>query len=146
MDYRATSRRNLDAKRRRRSVAEILLRREVDEKESLAERSNSELHKIWEYFVNGSVSFQSVRNYFNAHFTKTKSANDEISDSTASFKIWRRKKHSQPALICKKQTEEHKRLEVDKIDPNNRWKEWGPYLSERQWGTVREDYSEDGNW
>ena len=26
-----------------------------------------------------------------------------------------------------------------------RWKEWGPYLSERQWGTVREDYSEDGN-
>jgi hypothetical protein len=25
------------------------------------------------------------------------------------------------------------------------WKEWGPYLSERQWGTVREDYSDDGN-
>jgi hypothetical protein len=25
------------------------------------------------------------------------------------------------------------------------WKHWGPYLSERQWGTVREDYSHDGN-
>ena len=25
------------------------------------------------------------------------------------------------------------------------WKLWGPYLSERQWGTVREDYSADGN-
>jgi hypothetical protein len=25
------------------------------------------------------------------------------------------------------------------------WRQWGPYLSERQWGTVREDYSEDGN-
>jgi len=25
------------------------------------------------------------------------------------------------------------------------WKKWGPYLSERQWGTVREDYSEDGD-
>ena len=25
------------------------------------------------------------------------------------------------------------------------WKKWGPYLSERQWGTVREDYSPDGN-
>jgi len=25
------------------------------------------------------------------------------------------------------------------------WKMWGPYLSERQWGTVREDYSEDGD-
>jgi hypothetical protein len=23
------------------------------------------------------------------------------------------------------------------------WKKWGPYLSERQWGTVREDYSQD---
>ncbi|HEY2585673.1 MAG TPA: hypothetical protein VGI81_07910, partial [Tepidisphaeraceae bacterium] len=25
------------------------------------------------------------------------------------------------------------------------WRRWGPYLSERQWGTVREDYSESGN-
>ena len=25
------------------------------------------------------------------------------------------------------------------------WRQWGPYLSERQWGTVREDYSNDGN-
>ena len=25
------------------------------------------------------------------------------------------------------------------------WKKWGPYLSERQWGTVREDYSESGD-
>src|SRR5204863_2631471 len=25
------------------------------------------------------------------------------------------------------------------------WRKWGPYLSERQWGTVREDYSEHGN-
>jgi hypothetical protein len=31
------------------------------------------------------------------------------------------------------------------ITPNNTgWKKWGPYLSERQWGTVREDYSEHG--
>jgi hypothetical protein len=26
------------------------------------------------------------------------------------------------------------------------WKRWGPYLSERQWATVREDYSPHGNW
>src|SRR5260370_42129947 len=25
------------------------------------------------------------------------------------------------------------------------WYRWGPYVSERQWGTVGEDYSEDGN-
>ena len=28
---------------------------------------------------------------------------------------------------------------------NKDWKKWGPYLSERQWGTVREDYSADGD-
>ncbi|HEX5655020.1 MAG TPA: glucosidase [Chitinophagaceae bacterium] len=28
---------------------------------------------------------------------------------------------------------------------DRQWKKWGPYLSERQWGTVREDYSEYGN-
>mgnify|MGYP000362657399 FL=1 len=33
-----------------------------------------------------------------------------------------------------------------KITRSNRdWKKWGPYLSERQWGTVREDYSPDGS-
>ncbi len=28
---------------------------------------------------------------------------------------------------------------------NKNWKRWGPHLSDRQWGTVREDYSPDGN-
>ncbi len=28
---------------------------------------------------------------------------------------------------------------------NKNWKKWGPYLSDRQWGTVREDYSANGN-
>jgi len=35
------------------------------------------------------------------------------------------------------------RLEEDARREKN-WKRWGPYLAERQWGTVREDYSEDG--
>jgi hypothetical protein len=35
------------------------------------------------------------------------------------------------------------RLEEDARRTKN-WKRWGPYLAERQWGTVREDYSEDG--
>lgn len=30
-------------------------------------------------------------------------------------------------------------------EQNVPWRKWGPYLSERQWGTVREDYSRDGN-
>src|SRR5574337_2099540 len=42
------------------------------------------------------------------------------------------------------QTSEHRRLEEAKAK-TAAWKKWGPYLSERQWGTVREDYSRDGN-
>jgi len=41
-------------------------------------------------------------------------------------------------------TAEAQRLEAAR-DQNVAWKKWGPYLSERQWGTVREDYSDDGN-
>lgn len=41
-------------------------------------------------------------------------------------------------------TREHERLDEDQNRGKN-WKRWGPYLSERQWGTVREDYSEHGN-
>ena len=39
---------------------------------------------------------------------------------------------------------EQKRLNAAR-DAGIPWKKWGPYLSERQWGTVREDYSQDGN-
>jgi Mannosylglycerate hydrolase MGH1-like glycoside hydrolase domain len=39
---------------------------------------------------------------------------------------------------------ETQRLE-DSKSQDVAWKKWGPYLSERQWGTVREDYSQDGN-
>jgi hypothetical protein len=38
---------------------------------------------------------------------------------------------------------ERERLRADASN-RERWKEWGPYLSERQWGTVREDYSAGG--
>src|SRR5262245_48565568 len=41
-------------------------------------------------------------------------------------------------------TVEHARLR-DTNAGSADWKLWGPYLSERQWGTVREDYSRDGN-
>ncbi|MGA2440877.1 MAG: glucosidase, partial [Tepidisphaeraceae bacterium] len=39
---------------------------------------------------------------------------------------------------------EHARLREDAARKAN-WKRWGPYLSERQWGTVREDYSANGD-
>jgi hypothetical protein len=39
---------------------------------------------------------------------------------------------------------EQTRLEEDR-EGRAAWKKWGPYLSERQWGTVREDYSSNGD-
>jgi len=50
-----------------------------------------------------------------------------------------------------KVTAEHARLAEatgaaeDDLFTANPWYEWGPYLSERAWGTVREDYSDDGD-
>jgi hypothetical protein len=40
-------------------------------------------------------------------------------------------------------TAEAQRL-AEAADRTRHWRRWGPYLSERQWGTVREDYSADG--
>ena len=44
----------------------------------------------------------------------------------------------------KKKTTEHTRLEDSEARKAD-WKNWGPYVSERAWGTVREDYSAHGN-
>ena len=41
-------------------------------------------------------------------------------------------------------TAEQARLDETR-EQNVAWKKWGPYLSERQWGTVREDYSANGD-
>jgi len=41
-------------------------------------------------------------------------------------------------------TKEHTRLQ-EALEQKLPWKKWGPYLSERQWGTVREDRSDSGN-
>jgi hypothetical protein len=41
-------------------------------------------------------------------------------------------------------TQEERRLQEAR-EQQLPWKKWGPYLSERQWGTVREDYSDTGN-
>jgi hypothetical protein len=41
-------------------------------------------------------------------------------------------------------TAEYQRLQ-DHLGRKTNWKKWGPYLSERAWGTVREDYSADSS-
>ena len=53
---------------------------------------------------------------------------------------------SQAPALLPPATAEEQRLAED-VQRTQNWKRWGPYLSERQWGTVREDYSADGsNW
>jgi hypothetical protein len=42
-------------------------------------------------------------------------------------------------------TAESDRLNENSLRPDHPWRRWGPYVSERSWGTVREDYSANGN-
>ena len=46
-------------------------------------------------------------------------------------------------IYRQKMTKEEKRLKEDR-EKKSYWRKWGPYLSERQWGTVQEDYSSYG--
>ena len=46
-------------------------------------------------------------------------------------------------MTKKKMNQEEKRLEAQRLGKED-WRLWGPYLSERAWGTVREDYSPSG--
>jgi hypothetical protein len=46
--------------------------------------------------------------------------------------------------LALKESSEKLRLDQDRLRLHN-WKRWGTYLPERQWGTVREDYSNDGS-
>jgi hypothetical protein len=50
----------------------------------------------------------------------------------------------QPIENDKTLNAEQERLSQDAERTQN-WKRWGPYLAERQWGTVREDYSADND-
>ena len=51
---------------------------------------------------------------------------------------------SGPSIAPSVDVEEQRRLNEAR-EAGIPWKKWGPYLSERQWGTVREDYSEGGD-
>jgi len=53
-------------------------------------------------------------------------------------------KTTQKSTVSYIETNEQRRLNEAR-EKGIPWKKWGPYLSERQWGTVREDYSSDGN-
>ncbi len=48
-----------------------------------------------------------------------------------------------PSIVQQPLSAEQQRLQAD-ARRQRHWKRWGPYLSERAWGTVREDYSPDG--
>jgi Glycosyl hydrolase family 63 C-terminal domain len=53
-------------------------------------------------------------------------------------------KNQKDSAFSKAELAEQKRLKSAR-EEGVPWKKWGPYLSERQWGTVREDYSENGD-
>ena len=45
----------------------------------------------------------------------------------------------------REKTEEQIRLSDNRQSPVPKWYKWGPYVAERSWGTVREDYSQNGD-
>jgi Glycosyl hydrolase family 63 C-terminal domain len=52
---------------------------------------------------------------------------------------------AESARLQEAATLESSRSQLKLVAAKKPWRKWGPYLSERQWGTVREDYSLDGN-
>src|SRR6516165_3412306 len=64
---------------------------------------------------------------------------DELTSEFIGYREAVNVEQEQRALIAEKG-----RLEQDLLGQQP-WRKWGPYLSERQWGTVREDYSPHGN-
>src|SRR5271170_745506 len=72
----------------------------------------------------------------------------ELASLEANRPSKRRNKMSQDAESARLQeagTLESTRSQLKAVAAKKPWRKWGPYLSERQWGTVREDYSPDGN-
>ena len=131
---------NKHALKRRHSLSMSDLSR-LPDKENVfrQETKRPVLRKLWDHFKNGYSSFESFQNRLNARRTKmglvgNEENHPEIMRLESSDSEW------------KSLPEESKRLEEDKNDPDQAWREWGPFLSERQWGTVREDYSKDGAW
>jgi hypothetical protein len=61
----------------------------------------------------------------------------------------KRRAVSSPQTKAATPTKEHARLAEQlaelRVDPAPPWRRWGPYVSDRSWGSVREDYSSDGN-
>ncbi len=75
--------------------------------------------------------------------TKTKTPSETKSKKTATQTAAATlENQAQPSLeLPKDSTQEQQRLNEN----GDLWRKWGPYLSERQWGTVREDYSPGGD-
>src|SRR5690349_15256780 len=65
-------------------------------------------------------------------------------DITTNPSLVNQSKRAQLCSCANTMTQEQMRLQEAR-DGKSTWRKWGPYLSERQWGTVREDYSQDGN-
>jgi Mannosylglycerate hydrolase MGH1-like glycoside hydrolase domain/Glycosyl hydrolase family 63 C-terminal domain len=63
----------------------------------------------------------------------------KVAEAVREVEPIRRAENFEPRTL----TQEEKRLEESR-ERRIHWKRWGPYLSERQWGTVREDYSPGG--
>src|SRR5665811_844662 len=70
--------------------------------------------------------------------SSTSTARRHAMTGSVPIRFWR-----SPCPTASGMNAERERLRANVLGPDG-WKHWGPYLSERQWGTVREDYSPGG--
>ncbi|XP_032220313.2 uncharacterized protein YMR196W [Nematostella vectensis] len=132
----------------KRYRSQFLLESEIKKLERIiGRRADPRLQKLWEHLKSGTFDVDQVREYINKQLKPVHPPVQRRNSFGALLRKARRRgnnkrKSSESEVIFDRPSTESRRLQESKA---RGWKEWGPYLSERQWGTVREDYSSDGN-
>jgi len=133
---------------KKRYSSELFLQAELEEVERVHQQRNTGVARLWGHFRTSAMNPTMSSTYKELMGNDWMNGWEEKRNSYIALlkSIGRKEKRkiSQPDVIWDHPSRESQSL-LDK-DYGSRWRTWGPYLADRQWGTVREDYSPDGNW
>lgn len=131
----------------KRYSSERFLQAELEELEKFQQKRNTGVQRLWDHIRTGNLP--NMRSYIHRELLGKEGWEEKCNSYFALMKSIGRKekrKASEPDVLWDHPSCESGRLLQTADEPGTGWKTWGPYVSDRQWGTVREDYSEDGNW
>jgi len=129
----------------KRYNSELILQLELEELERLQQKKSSGVHRLWDHIK--TAALPNVRSYIHRELLGREEWEEKCSSYLAFMKNLGSKRKRTPSdvdVLWDHPSHESERLLQDTHGVS--WRTWGPYVSERQWGTVREDYSVDGNW